>query len=164
MVARSRQPLLHGRRPGAAERVWFVAGYAFAATVGRAFLSHGWPADVRGVGTDRVGGGLVLDLPQEDFVLGAETRWARASVDLALTDRQERDLVEAGLMPLNPLPYGDAAFASVRSLQASAAEAPGRDPTPIQANRRISAQINAMLCVSRFAHYVKVLGGSSPAP
>ncbi|MFB0493650.1 type VI secretion system ImpC/EvpB family protein [Methylobacterium sp. OAE515] len=144
--------------PRSAERVWFVAGYAFAATVGRAFLSHGWPADVRGVGTDRVGGGLVLDLPDEHFVFGAETRWARASIDLALTDRQERDLVAAGLMPLNTLPYGDAAFASVRSIQANASEAPGRDPTPFQANRRISAHVNAMLCVSRFAHYVKVLG------
>ncbi len=129
LVTRSRQPLLHRGRSRGGGRVWFVAGYAFAATVGRAFLSHGWPADVRGVGTDRVGGGLVLDLPQEDFVLGAGTRWARASVDLALTDQQERDLVEAGLMPLKSLPYGDAAFASVRSLQASAAEAPGRDPS-----------------------------------
>ncbi|WP_157080729.1 type VI secretion system contractile sheath large subunit [Methylobacterium variabile] len=144
--------------PGPAERTWFVAGYAFAAVVGRAVLTYGWPADVRGVDTDRVGGGLVLDLPHEDFVFGAETRWARAPVDLALTDRQERDLVDAGFMPLNTLPHGGAAFASVRSLQANPPDAPDREPTSAQANRRVSAQISAMLCVSRFAHYVKVLG------
>ncbi len=144
--------------PSAEERPWFVAGYAFAATAGRAHLAHNWPADVRGVSTDRVGGGLVLDLPHDDFVFGAETGWGRASLDLSLTDRQERDLVLAGLMPLNTLPYGDAAFASVHSLQARQPDTPGREPSPYQANRRISAQISAMLCVSRFAHYVKAIG------
>lgn len=144
--------------PSVAERPWFVAGYAFAATAGRAHLAHNWPADVRGVSTDRVGGGLVLDLPHDDFVFGAETGWGRASLDLSLTDRQERDLVLAGLMPLNTLPYGDAAFASVHSLQARQPDTPGREPSPYQANRRLSAQISAMLCVSRFAHYVKAIG------
>lgn len=141
-----------------AERSWFVAGYAFAAVVGRAFLSHGWPADIRGVTADRVGGGLVTDLPREDFVLGARTIWPRASIELGLTDGQERDLVLAGLMPLNTLPFGDAAFASVHSLQAQLPQTPGREPTAYQANRRISAQISAMLCVSRFAHYIKMIG------
>lgn len=144
--------------PEARHRTWFTAGYAFAAAVGRAQALHGWPADVRGVTTDRVGGGLVLDLPAEPFVLGPETAWDRPSMDLALTDRQERDLVAAGLMPLNTLPYGEAAFASVHSLQAAPADAPGRDPTPATANARLSAQTNAMLCASRFAHYVKIMG------
>ena len=81
-----------------------------------------------------------------------------AALDLSLTDRQERDLVLAGLMPLNTLPHGDAAFASVHSLQARLPDTPGREPSPYQANRRVSAQISAMLCVSRFAHYVKAIG------
>ena len=144
--------------PTVHDRPWFVAGYAFAAAVGRAHLAHNWPADVRGVGTDRVGGGLVLELPQDDFIFGAQTAWARVPLDLALTDRQERDLVLAGLMPINTLPYGDAAFVSVHSLQARQPNTPGREPSPYQANRRVSAQISAMLCVSRFAHYVKVIG------
>lgn len=144
--------------PEARHRIWSVACYAFAATVARAQALHNWPADIRGVGTDRAGGGLVLDLPAEPFVLGPETVWNRPSLDLALTDRQERDLVAAGLMPLNTLPYGDAAFAAVHSLQTRAVDAPGRDPTAAVANRRLSAQINAMLCVSRFAHYIKIMG------
>ncbi len=144
--------------PSSQQRTWFAASYTFAATVGRSFLLHGWPADIRGVAADRAGGGLVLNLPQEPFILGAATSLPRAPLDLALTDRQERDLVLAGLMPLNTLPFGDAAFAAVHSLQMPAIEAPGREPTPYQANRRISAQISAMLCVSRFAHYIKVIG------
>jgi type VI secretion system protein ImpD/type VI secretion system protein ImpC len=144
--------------PEPRHRVWSVACYAFAAIVGRAQALHNWPADVRGVSIDRVGGGLVLDLPAEPFALGPETVWNRPSTDLALTDRQERDLVAAGLMPLNTLPYGDAAFAAVHSLQTRPTDPPGRDPTAATANRRLSAQINAMLCVSRFAHYVKIMG------
>jgi type VI secretion system ImpC/EvpB family protein len=144
--------------PSIEERPWFVAGYAFAASVGRAFLAYEWPADIRGVGTDRVGGGLVLDLPADDFVFGAETRWSRPATDFGLIDSQERELVMAGLMPLNTLPYGDAAFASVHSLQSRQPSTPGREPTPYQANRRISAQISSMLCVSRFAHYIKIIG------
>ena len=51
--------------PDDASRVWMSAGYAFAACVTRAFATHGWPADVRGVETDRVGGGLVQDIQPE---------------------------------------------------------------------------------------------------
>jgi type VI secretion system ImpC/EvpB family protein len=61
-------------------------------------------------------------------------------------------------MPLNSLPYGDYAFASVRSLQKPPLERAGRDTTPAAANARLSGQINSLLCVSRFAHYIKVMG------
>ncbi|NLS07991.1 type VI secretion system contractile sheath large subunit [Rhizobium sp. P32RR-XVIII] len=144
--------------PQGCHRTWSVACYAFGAAVGRAQSLHNWPADIRGVSVDRIGGGLVLDLPAEPFVLGPETVWNRPSLDLALTDRQERDLVGVGMMPLNALPYGDAAFAAVRSLQTRPTNPPGRGPTPAIANRELSAQINAMLCVSRFAHYIKIMG------
>jgi type VI secretion system ImpC/EvpB family protein len=144
--------------PGSRERTWSVAGYAFAALVARSHADHGWPADVRGVGTDRVGGGLVLNLPQEPFVFGPATTSLRGPLSLGLTDAQEHALTQAGLMPLNTLPYGEAAFASVHSLQTVRAPAPGREPTAAQANRRISTQISAMLCASRFAHYIKILG------
>ena len=51
----------------------------------------------------------------------------------------------------------DAAFASVSSLQRpqSYVGAAGEAAT---ANARISSQINSMLCASRFAHYIKVIG------
>lgn len=144
--------------PGSRERTWSVAGYAFAASVARSHADHSWPADVRGVGIDRVGGGLVLNLPHEPFVFGPATTGLRGSLSLSLTDAQEHALTQAGLMPLNTLPYGEAGFASVHSLQTARTPAPGREPAAAQANRRISAEISAMLCVSRFAHYIKILG------
>jgi type VI secretion system protein ImpD/type VI secretion system protein ImpC len=135
-----------------------TAGYAFAAVVLRAFANHAWPADVRGSETDREGGGVVTHLPVESFSTDPPHVWVRAAPDLVLTDRQERGLVDLGLMPLSALPYGEeAVFGAVRSLQAPAPFA-GPNAAAANANARISAQLNSMLCASRFAHYLKHLG------
>lgn len=146
--------------PKAQDRVWSVSGYAFASTVIRAQAQFGWPADIRGVEADRLGGGLVPDLTREAYTTDRGGQWCRPSLDLTLTERQERLLVDAGIIPLNHLPHGhEAAFSAVRSLHAPASlEVGTRDSAAKSANARISAQVNAMLCVSRFAHYLKVMG------
>jgi len=148
--------------PDAASRVWSTAGYAFAACAARAYAQFAWPADVRGVETDRVAGGLVQGLPIESFRTDPPHVAVRTPVDVVLSDRQERALVEGGLMPMGALPWTEeAVFSSVRSLQQPRAyqSAPGdRRGAVATANARISAQLNAMLCVSRFAHYIKVMG------
>jgi type VI secretion system ImpC/EvpB family protein len=144
--------------PDVASRTWSNAAYAFAATVVRAFTNHSWPADVRGSEQDRVGGGLVTDLVCEPFDTDPPGTWSRQPLEVILTDRQERALVEAGLMPLAALPFGEeAVFGAVRSLQAPAQHV-GASAQAADANARLSAQINSMLCVSRFAHYLKMLG------
>jgi type VI secretion system protein ImpD/type VI secretion system protein ImpC len=141
--------------PDVASRVWMNAGYAFAACVLRAFANHAWPADVRGVQTDEEGGGIVTCLPTEPFATDPGHTFVRQAADVVLTDKQERDLVDAGLMPLSALPFGEeVAFSAVRSLQT-----PKRYTTDAAtANARISSQINSMLCVGRFAHFLKVIG------
>nr|WP_283949551.1 type VI secretion system contractile sheath large subunit [Limobrevibacterium gyesilva] len=144
--------------PDVASRVWTTAGYAFAFAVVRAYANHGWPADVRGTETDQRNGGLVDELPAEAFSPEPRSVWVRPSLDVVLTDRQERSLVEAGLMPLSALPFGEQAmFGAVRSLQAPA-QFNGANAAAANANARISAQLNSMLCVSRFAHYLKMKG------
>jgi type VI secretion system ImpC/EvpB family protein len=144
--------------PSADCRVWMSAGYAFAAVVARAFVNHSWPADVRGADIDYVGGGLVTDLPIEPFRTDADHAWVRPPLDIVFSDRIEAALVEAGMMPLSALPYGEeAVFSAVRSLQAPASHI-GPTAAAADANARLSAQINSMLCVSRFAHYVKIIG------
>ena len=141
---------------GPDENVWMTAGFPFAAVATRAFANHHWPADVRGAETNRLGGGLVTDMPAQLFP--TDPAWFRSSLDVALSDRQERMLIEAGLMPLTALPFGEqGVFAGVRTLHM-----PQRYAGPVgavaDANARFSSQLNSMLCVSRFAHYVKLLG------
>jgi type VI secretion system ImpC/EvpB family protein len=144
--------------PSADCRIWMSAGYAFAAVVARAFADHSWPADVRGADIDYIGGGLVTDLPIEPFRTDSDHAWVRPPLDIVFSDRIEAALIDAGLMPLSALPYGEeAVFSAVRSLQAPAIHI-GPTAAAADANARLSAQINSMLCVSRFAHYVKIIG------
>jgi type VI secretion system ImpC/EvpB family protein len=144
--------------PRTSNRVWMSAGYAFAAVVARAFADHAWPADIRGIDTDREGGGVVTQLPVEGFTTDPPGVWVRPPLDLVLHDGQERMLMDAGLIPLTALPYSvDLAFTSVGSLQRPRTYS-GAGGEAATANARISSQINAMLCASRFAHYIKVIG------
>ena len=82
--------------PTSEERVWMSAGYAFASVVARAFANYAWPADVRGVETDRVGGGLVEGMPLEPFRTDPHFVWNRAPVEIVWNDHQERALLDAG--------------------------------------------------------------------
>jgi len=84
--------------------------------------------------------------------------WVRPPIDLVLSHRLEAALVDAGLMPLSVLPFGEeTVFSAARSLQAPASFM-GPTAAAADANARLSAQLNSMLCVSRFAHYIKVIG------
>jgi type VI secretion system protein ImpD/type VI secretion system protein ImpC len=144
--------------PDADSRVWMSAGYAFAAVVARAFATHSWPGYGRGAAPDYIGGGLVTDLPIEPFRTDSGHAWVRPPLDVMFSDHVEAALVEAGLMPLSALPYGEeAVFSAVRSMQAPATYI-GSTAAAANANARLSVQVNSMLCVSRFAHYLKIIG------
>jgi type VI secretion system protein ImpD/type VI secretion system protein ImpC len=144
--------------PAGSARVCMSAGYALAAAAVRAVALDGWPGDLRGVNTDAEAGGVVTCLPAEWPSTDRRPVWPVAPLDIVFNDAQERSLVEAGLMPLSGLQYTpDAAFVALRSLQAPR-RYQGEAGAAATANARISAQFNAMLCASRFAHYLKVIG------
>ena len=144
--------------PEPEHRVWMSAAYAFTAVVARAFANYAWPADVRGVETDRVGGGLVQDAPLEPFRTDPGRVWTRRPLEIVWNDRQERELLAAGLMPLSAIPYcEELIFGAVRSMQVPQ-RFTGVTAAAANANARLSAQINSILCASRFAHYLKMMG------
>jgi type VI secretion system protein ImpD/type VI secretion system protein ImpC len=145
--------------PSARERVWTNAAYAFAAVVARAFATFAWPADVRGVETDRIGGGLVQDVLSEPFATDRDRAWTRIPLEIVWNDRQERELLSAGLIPLAAVPNcEELVFGAVRSLQAPQRHGVGTNAAAANANARLSAQINSILCASRFAHHLKMMG------
>ncbi|HSW03542.1 type VI secretion system contractile sheath large subunit [Aquabacterium sp.] len=143
--------------PGPAQRVWTSPVYGFAAVTVRAFERYSWPAEVRGADiSDEANGGVLDDLPFERFYSDlAHEAPARAPLEVAFTDGQENQLSDAGLIPLSALDgLPEACFGALPSLHR-----PPRMSTAIaQANQRISAQLNTLLCVSRFAHCVKLMG------
>ncbi|RVT98826.1 type VI secretion system contractile sheath large subunit [Rhodovarius crocodyli] len=138
------------------QRVWTSAVYSFASVAARSFARYHWPADVRGAepGWDAMGG-VVETLPHERFRADPPGPPPRPPLEVSLTDEQEREASDAGLIAfcgLEGLP--EASFGAVPSIHR-----PPRMTTELaNANQRLSAQFNSMLCVSRFAHVVKLMG------
>jgi type VI secretion system protein ImpD/type VI secretion system protein ImpC len=148
---RYRQDASH---PGA--RAWTSPVYAMAAVAVRAFASFGWPADIRGAVLSRAANGGVVDgMVVERFPGDPAGTPPRPPIEVSLTDDQEKQLVEAGIIPcvgLEGLP--EVVFAAAPSLH----RPPRMSGEVANANQRLSAQFNAVLCVSRFAHCIKMLG------
>ncbi len=143
-------------------RAWMSPVYPFAAVAMRAFAAWGWPADIRGAAIgERAAGGVVDRLPVERLPSDPPGPPPRPPVEVALTDEQERQLVEMGLLPMIGLDAGlpEAVFAATPSLhRPPRMGGPADAALAATANQRLSAQFNAMLCVSRFAHCVKIMG------
>jgi type VI secretion system ImpC/EvpB family protein len=141
--------------PDGSGYLWGNAVYAFGSVLLRAFRDSGWSADIRGVPPAGQGGGVVPGLPVHCFDTDRAGVAPRSSTDVLITDRQEKELADLGLMPLCHCPdteqsvfHGNQAVQQPRTYDDPAATA----------NARLSAMIQYMLCVSRFAHYLKVIG------
>ena len=140
--------------PGTGNRLWISAIWPLAAVALREFGRTGWFADIRGGSRGKDGGGVVEGLPVEGFDGFTLAAAARGPTEVLVTDSAQGQLDEAGLIPLcGTGPDGRAVFHSNASLHE-----PEKFDSPIAtANARISAMLQYMLCVSRFAHYLKVL-------
>jgi len=141
----------------AAERVWTSPVYSFAATAIRAFERYSWPAEVRGADISfEARGGVVDGLPYERFASDPPNQAPpRAPLDWAPTDEQEDRLGEASLVTLTALEgLAEACFGALPTLH----RPPRMSTAMAQVNQRLSVQLNTLLCVSRFAHCIKLMG------
>ncbi|MGH9405557.1 MAG: type VI secretion system contractile sheath large subunit [Terriglobia bacterium] len=128
--------------------LWGNAAYALGARLTSAFAQYGWCTAIRGV----EGGGLVEGLPAHTFRTDEGDVALKCPTEIAITDRREKELADAGLIPLVHCKGTDkAAFFSVQS----ANKAKLYDSDAANANARISAQLPYMMAVCRFAHYLK---------
>jgi type VI secretion system ImpC/EvpB family protein len=144
--------------PEAKDRVWMSAGFAFGQVVARAFAQSAWPGDTRGADLDRLGGGIIDEMPVESFRTDPDRVWIRKPVEIVWNDRQERELLDAGLIPLASIPHCDElVFGAARSPMVPQRHT-GPNADAANANARLSNQINTIMCASRFAHYIKMLG------
>jgi type VI secretion system ImpC/EvpB family protein len=135
--------------------LWGGAAFALGAVIMRAFENAEWPADIRGVQRGVDGGGLVTGLLVDEPGTDSRRVAYKFSTDVVITDDLEKQLGDLGFIPLchcYDTPY--AAFYSVPSVQKPRV----LDRAPAQANARLSSMMQYILCVSRFAHYIKVMG------
>lgn len=133
--------------------LWGNAVYGFGAVAIRAFHDWGWFADIRGAYPDREEAGVLAGLPAPNFSTGEAVAYRRP-LEVELTDKKQKALEELGFIALSPCSFTrSAVFLGTQSLHA-----PGdiRDPVE-KANSRLSSMLQYVLCISRFAHYAKVM-------
>jgi type VI secretion system protein ImpC len=130
--------------------LWGNAAYALGARLTNSFAQFGWCASIRGV----EGGGLVEGLPSHTFRTDEGDVALKCPTEIAITDRREKELADAGFIPLVHCKGSDyAAFFSVQSAQKPKLY----NKEAANANARLSAQLPYILAVSRFAHYLKTM-------
>ena len=130
--------------------LWGNAAYAFATRVTDAFARHGWCTAIRGA----EGGGLVEGLHTHTFRTDAGDVALKCPTEIAIDERRDFELANQGFIPLIHCKGRDyAAFFSAQS-----ANKPKKYTSDsANANARLSAQLQYMFAVSRFAHYLKVM-------
>ncbi|HEY0077415.1 MAG TPA: type VI secretion system contractile sheath large subunit [Pyrinomonadaceae bacterium] len=130
--------------------LWGNAAYSFGTRLTEAFAKYHWTAAIRGV----EGGGLVQGLPTHTFKTDEGDVALKCPTEIAITDRREKEFSDLGFIPLVHCKNTDyAAFFACQSAQ----KAKKYDTDAANANARLSTQLQYILAVSRFAHYLKAM-------
>ena len=135
--------------------LWGGAAFAMGEVLMRSFAESRWLANIRGAQRSDSGGGIVTGIGPEYFATDSPQVTQKPITELQVVDSLERQMVDLGFIPLcSCKDMSLAAFYSCPSAQKPKAY---HDADAL-INARMSAMLNYMLCVSRFAHYLKVIG------
>lgn len=128
--------------------LWGNAAYALGTRITDAFAKYHWTAAIRGV----EGGGLVEGLPVHTFKTDEGEVALKCPTEIAITDRREKEFADLGFIPLVHCKKTDyAAFFSTQTTNKPKVY----DTDFANANARLSSQLQYLLAISRFAHYLK---------
>jgi len=134
--------------------LWGGAAFGMGEVLMRAYADSRWLANIRGAQRGLESGGVVVGPVRDKFATEPGENASKSITDIVLSDGVERELSIAGFLPLCACKdMSIAAFYSCASSQKPkvfhSAEA--------NANARLSSLLNYMFCVSRFAHYLKII-------
>jgi len=135
--------------------LWGNACFAFGAVLIQSFSHNAWFTDIRGCheGIDR--GGVVADLPVPSFKTDKSGVALKYSTDVLITDFSEKLLSEHGFIPFcHSRNTSHGVFYGNQSVQG----AQHYDKKIAEINAKMSAMLQYILCASRFAHYIKIIG------
>lgn len=130
--------------------LWMGAAWAYGARVTDAYSKDGWFGRTRGI----EGGGKVEGLPVHTFPTDDGDVAMKCPTEIAISDRREFELSNLGFLPL--LHAKDRDFAAFLGTQSCQSPKKYFDPAA-NANAELSTKLNYLMCVSRFAHYLKVM-------
>jgi len=130
--------------------LWGNAAYSFGTRMTESFALYHWCVSIRGV----EGGGLVQGLPTHTFRTDEGEIALKCPTEIAITDRREKEFSDLGFIPLVHCKGTDyAAFFGAQSSNKPVKY----DSDAANANARLSTQLQYMMAVSRFAHYLKAM-------
>ena len=130
--------------------LWMNASWCYASRITDSFSKHGWMARTRGI----EGGGKVEGLPVHTFPTDDGDVAMKCPTEVAITERREQELEKLGFLSLihcKGKPF--AAFMSSTSTQ----KPKKYDRDNATANAVLGTKFNQLMCVSRFAHFLKVM-------
>ena len=135
--------------------LWANGAFAFAGVLIRTFIDHAWLADIRGFDHDGPTRGLVTGLPVDEFGLDEPGSMPKMSTQVLIDGMQEKQLADHGLIALC---HGQGTPWGVYYSNSSVYKPPS-DTTDTQqvVQGRVASMLQYTFCISRFAHYLKVL-------
>ena len=138
------------------DQLWGVAALAVAQVCIRAFDEHRWLAATRGTVLDKVDAGVVSGLPAADFATDSPGTAIKPALEVNLSAALEADLTRAGVICVKRCK--DTPYLALHSLPTLHRPPVNFTSEIARTNAQLGAVLNYVLCVSRFAHYLKVIG------
>ena len=138
------------------QSLWGPAALAIAHVALRAFNDHRWPAAVRGLVRDELAAGVIATLPELDFPTDAAGKAFKFPVAVQLSETLDRELAEAGFIAIRRVK--DTPWLVIHNMPSLHRPSGTYDTEIARTNEQLGAMLNYILCVARFAHYIKVIG------
>lgn len=135
--------------------LWGNACYAFGAILIREFGKTGWFSDIRGDYSGVNTGGVAVNLPIESIHTDRPGSILKYVTDVMITDAHDKVLCDYGFIPL--CQSKDTKYAVFYS-NSSLHNPPKHATLAATVNAKISSMFHYILSMSRFAHYIKIIG------
>ena len=130
---------------------WTNAAFHMAANMTKAFATTGFCTSIRGAEN----GGKCEDLPAYVYKTPEGDTVMKCPTEVEIADRREKEISDQGFLAINH--YKDNNFAVFFGAQTT--NKPAKyDKPEATANAAISARLPYLMAVSRFTHYLKVIG------
>ena len=136
--------------------LWGGAALAVGHVALRAFNDYRWPAAIRGLVRDELTAGLVATLPMLDFATDEGGKIVKFPVAVQLSEALDRELADAGIVCVRRVK--DTPYLAIHNMPSLHRPAVSYDTEIARANQQLGTMLNYILCVSRIAHYIKVIG------
>ena len=153
---RASLPDLGFRYTGHDRPLWAGGALAVAHIAMRAFNDHRWPAAITGTVRDELAGGLITGLPDMSFGTDRPGVAVQSPIELNLSDTLDREMNDAGIIAIRRV--RDTPWLAIYAMPSLHRSVAVYHAEAARANDRLSGMLSYMLCVARFAHYIKVIG------